>query len=736
MNGRHGSSRRVLLAALAVLPAVALLTPTAARAAGSAPGRGPAPGRPGAAAPYLPSDKAGFGTAHSLRSTVWYTLQPGGGTGELYYPDLGTPAARSLGFVVVDRSGTAVRVADAATSSTVLTDGRSLGYRQTDTDRHGGWRLVSSYVTDPQRSTVLVDVRFTSLDHRPYRLYVLYEPTLSNTPSDDSGRTAGTALVASDAHAASALLSRPAFTGTSTGYRGTSDSWPDLAADGRMDRRYSSAGPGNLVQTGQTALTGLPHRQQLSLVLGFAAGSDAALRAARASQAAGFDRTARAYAAGWHAYLDTLRPVPSSLGTEQQRREYRVSELVLAASEDKLHRGAYVASPSMPWAWGAENPSGPYHLVWSRDLYQIATALIADGDRAGANRALDFLLRTQQKPDGSFPQNSTVAGLPFWTGLQLDEVALPIVLAYQLRRFDAATWTHVQRAADFLIGFSQDGNAAPWSPQDRWENQSGYSPATIASEIAGLVCAAAIARANGDAASATRYLHTADAWQAHLKGWTVTSTGPYSAKPYFLRLTKDGKPNLGTTYSIGDSGPSAADQRSVVDPGFLELVRLGVLPADDPDVVNSVRVVDRQLSYDTARGRFWHRASFDGYGETATGGPWILGSAADSFVTRGRGWPLLGGERGEYELAAGRPSAAQARLATMARSANAGYLLPEQVWDNEAPGGQPGFTPGTPTLSATPLAWTHAQYIRLARDLAAGRVVEQPAAVASRYGTG
>jgi glucoamylase len=245
-----------------------------------------------------------------------------------------------------------------------------------------------------------------------------------------------------------------------------------------------------------------------------------------------------------------------------------------------------------------------------------------------------------------------------------------------------------------------------------------------------------IARANGDAASARSYLSTADAWHAHLKGWTATATGPYSSKPYFLRLSKDGKPNLGTTYSIGDSGPSAADQRTVVDPSFLELVRLGVLPANDPTILNSVQVVDRQLSYDTGRGRFWHRASFDGYGETLTGDPWILGAPADSFITRGRGWPLLNGERGEYYLEAGQSSAAQAQLATMARTSNSGYLLPEQVWDNQLPSGRPGFEPGTPTLSATPLAWTHAQYIRLARDIAAGRVVEQPAAVASRYADG
>ena len=104
-------------------------------------------------------------------------------------------------------------------------------------------------------------------------------------------------------------------------------------------------------------------------------------------------------------------------------------------------------------------------------------------------------------------------------------------------------------------------------------------------------------------------------------------------------------------------------------------------------------------------------------------------------MTHGRGWPLLNGERGEYDLAAGHDRARPpTQLRTMALSANSGYMLPEQVWDNQAPGGQPGFAPGTPTLSATPLAWTHAQFIRLAQDLAAGRITEQPEAVAQRYG--
>jgi glucoamylase len=250
------------------------------------------------------------------------------------------------------------------------------------------------------------------------------------------------------------------------------------------------------------------------------------------------------------------------------------------------------------------------------------------------------------------------------------------------------------------------------------------------------VCAAEIARANGDPASAARYLATADRWQAALKGWTVTSTGPYSPRPYFLRLTKDGNPDAGTAYVIGDSGPSGVDQRRVVDPSFLDVVRLGVLPAGDPAVVNTLAVVDRQLGVPTARGLFWHRASFDGYGEKLDGSPWDYGLPADSLITRGRAWPLLNGERGEYLLAAGDVAAARPQLATIARAAGPGFMLPEQVWDLQPPGGSPGFEPGTPTTSATPLAWTHAQFVRLAQDLQAGRVLEQPAVVAARYGGG
>jgi len=720
-------ARRTVLARTGSVTLVAVVT--VALAAAPAQARRAAPAhRHGRFAPYLPSDKSGFGTAHGRASDLWYTLQPHGGTGELYYPTLDTPAARRLDLVVTGNG----HVQHADRARTTIVNGAGLSYRQVLV-RRGAWRLSATYVTDPARATLLTDVTLTSLDGAAHRLYVTFEPTIGGTPGNDRGRTVGRTLVASDPTGAGAVRAVPRFTATDNGYRNARSPLAALRAAGHLRAHRARTAAGYLVQAGRTAIDGLPGRRHLVLAAGFAASGVRARAVARRSLAAGFAAVARRFAAGWNAYLGRLRRPPSSLRTPRQVTEYRVSEMVLAASEDKRHPGAYVASPTMPWVWGAQRPSGPYHLVWSRDLYEIATALIADGDRAGANRALDFLFGKQQKANGSFPQNSTVSGKEFWTGLQLDEVADPILLAYQLHRFGPHAWRHVERAADFLLSFSQDGYHAPYTPQERWENQSGYSPATIASEIAGLVCAAVIAKANGQDAKAGKYYATADRWRRHLKGWTVTTNGPYSPKPYFLRLTKDGKPDKGTTYAIGDSGPAHADQRSVVDPSFLELVRLGVLPWNDRDVRNTLRVVDKKLGYRTARGMFWHRASFDGYGETSTGKEWTIGNPDNSFLTHGRGWPLLTGERGEYDLLAGKRHAALAALATMARSANAGYLLPEQVWDHRAPAGRPGFQPGTPTLSATPLAWTHAQYIRLAVDASVGQVLEQPAAVADRY---
>ena len=721
-----------------------------------------APGAPGEQAVWTGADKDGFGTSKTTNSKVWYTLDDGELT-EVYYSDIGTPSVRDLQFVVSDGKTFAELETDATNHEVKLLDGgRSLTYRQINTDKSGEYRITKTYVTDPARSTVLIDVTFESLTNRPYQLYALYDPSLDNGGDDDTASSQNGQLLASDGDVVSALVGTPQFEQTSNGYKGKSDGWIDLQRNYKMDWSFGSASkPGNVVQTAKTTLTGLEGSRDLTLALGFGSNASGALNTAQTTLASGFDSAQTSYQADWHNYLGS-KSVPQSASGLQTT--YDVSLMTLAAHEDKTYRGAYIASPSMPWVWGgvgangnrlldnrgADDSSGAYHLVWSRDLYQIATALLAAGDRGGAERALNYLFRTQQKPDGSFPQNSYVDGTQRWENVQLDEVAFPIVLAWQLGQTDQSVYrkykSDIQQAADYIVA------KGPTTPQERWENQGGYSPATISAEIAGLVCAADIATANNQPTLADSYLSVADNWQTNVEKWTVTTNGPLAAHPYYLRITKDGNPNAGTTYNIGDSGPNGVDQRRVTDTSYLELVRLGVKPANDPNIVKTLEVVDSTemldyqkvgLKVDTPNGTFWHRFNFDGYGETREGGPWDIGftpcditTCLTTQKTIGRAWPLFAGERGEYELAAGGQAAtgpASKRLADIAATGNDGYMLPEQVWDENPPSGTGGFTPGEGTFSATPLAWTHAQFVRLAWSIEAGSPVEQPSIVACRY---
>jgi glucoamylase len=337
-----------------------------------------------------------------------------------------------------------------------------------------------------------------------------------------------------------------------------------------------------------------------------------------------------------------------------------------------------------------------------------------------------FLWRGQ-KPDGSGWQNTRVDGTPKWMTEQMDQVGLPIVLAWWLKATTADDWAHVERAADYIV------DNGPTTDNERWENQSGYSPNTIAAEIAGLVCAADIARKNGRPDKASTYEQTADAWQKAVEGWTATTNGPYSPKPYYLRVTKDGNPNDGSTYTLGDNHyPPEVDEREIVDNSFLGLTLWGVKRWDDATIRNSLQVGDNAgpfpLAVNTPSGTFWHRFTYDGYGEQYNGDDWDLFFDNPNNQTRGRVWPLLAGERGEYELLANQNAAP--RLRSMANAANDGLMLPEQVWDDQPP---PGEISGKGDRSGTPLAWTHAGFVRLAWSIDAGKPVERPSIVACRY---
>jgi glucoamylase len=693
-----------------------------------------APGAPGADAHWPSAAKTGFGTANTLRSKVWFTLTNGVMT-EVFYPTLDVPNVQSLQLVMVGR-----RVAtemDDTTHRVEILDG--LTFRQVNTAKNGNYTITKTYVTDPNRNTVLIDIQFVGKSTE--RVYVYYDPSLNNSGMHDSAWVEGNALLAVDGDKASALISSPGFAHSdewildrlqpsaretaleiSNGYLGRSDGLSELRQNWNRTgfTPYRRADNGNVVQVARLkdsqGSSGTTAR--CTLALGFGTTPQEALRNARASVAEGFNTVRRKYELGWRRYVATLPSIES-----KYRQQFKMAAMVLKALEDKTHRGAMTASPSTPWGGGptANEPTvSGYHAVWSRDLYQVATAFEAIGDRASANRALDYLFRVQQKPDGSFPQNSWVDGRPIGGGLQMDQVGFPLILAHRFGRTDRKTWLrHIKPAADFIV------KHGPKTGQDRWEEKSGYSPATIAAEIAGLVCAARIAQINRDPESARTYLNKADEWAENIERWTVTSTGPHGDGRYYLRITENDNPNDGAKIEM-NSGGGTFDEREIVDAGFLELVRLGIKAADDPLILKSLSIIDKLIKGETPAGAGWYRYNHDAYGERPDGKPY------DGKNGVGRLWTLLTGERGEYELARGDSRVAHGYLATMISFANEGRMIPEQVWDRSDSQGLP-FRFGSGTGSATPLAWSMAQFIRLAMNIKAGRNLDTPPIVADRY---
>jgi len=670
-----------------------------------------APGGPGEVSTWTSGAKEGVGTSATTASRLWFTLQ-GGLLTEVYYPRLDQANVRSLELAVSD--GREVWPESGLSHTIAWAEEGALLHRQTSRHPRGRFALHKTTLTDPARETLLVEVELETAEPG-LTVFALYDPSLANTCTGDSGHQQGEALVATEGEVATALVGAPAFARLSTGYQGSSsDGRIDLLRHGRLTRLYQTACDGNILQVGE-----LPRGKRFTLALGFGRRAGEALANARQSLGAGVASIRAAYVAEWRRYLEGLR-LPAD---RRHRSALLRAAMVLRAHEDKTYRGAVIASMSIPWGDRVRADRadlGGYHLVWSRDLYHAATAFLALGDRAAAERSLDYLFKVQQRPDGTYPQNSWLDGRPYWTSLQMDEIALPLVLAWQLDRKDRGTWEkHVRPSADYLALHG------PSTPQDRWEEESGYSPSTIAAEIAGLVCAAAIAEKNGEAAIAARYRRTADDWEGRLENWTVTRTGKLDAglggKGYYLRINDNQDPDDGARLVINNGGGDW-DEREVVDAGFLELVRLGVRRADDPWIERSLRVVDATIKVRTPRGAGWFRYNHDGYGEKPDG-------AGYDGTGVGRLWPLLTGERGEHELARGGDPLPY--LEALLAFANSGGMLPEQVWDR--PVAPAGLRFGAGTGSATPLAWAEAQLIRLIISIEEKRVVEMPAVVAARY---
>jgi len=688
-----------------------------------------APGAPGIQPRWTSSAKDGIGTAYHTSSRLWFTLSHGI-VNEIYYPHVDIPNTRDLQFLITDGETFCHEEKRDLDHLTEYPEHGALLYRLTNSDRKGRYRLVKEIIGEPHSSVLLMHTRVEILDPKlcgKLHLYALLAPHLEGTGQHNSARwndTGGRKLFEAareDIHLVFGCA--PDFTRRSVGFVGHSDGWQDLMHNFKMDWNYEQAGDGNIALTGEIDLS---HGLEFIVAIAFGHSAPSAATGLLQALATPFAEQRAKYVSQWQR---TRSEFDLSAHTRDGAHLARLSQCVLLAHEDKTFPGAFVASLSIPWGETKDDSDlGGYHLVWTRDMVQTATALLACGRTESPLRALIWLACVQDV-NGCLPQNSSVTGKPFWKGIQMDEVAVPILLAWRLRRANALRefdpWILVSRAAAYLI------LNGPVTAQERWEENAGYSPSTLAAIIAALICAAEFARERQEAFTADFLLAYADWLSAHLETWMVTDCGELlPGKPrYYVRITPaiphqaDGTagPNTAVIQIANGGGQHAA--RNIVGGDFLQLVRLGVRAADDPLIIDSVAVIDHVLKHDLPQGPCWRRYNHDGYGQKDDG------SAFDGTGV-GRSWPILAGERGHYELAAGRDP--MPFIGALEKFANTGGMLPEQLWDApDLPVRHLKF--GGPTGSAMPLCWAHAEYLSLVRSARDGVCFDRIEPVFQRY---
>lgn len=692
-----------------------------------------APGWPGIEPHWTSSAKTGAGSALSPVSRVWFTVSHGI-LNEIYYPRVDQACTRDFGLIVTDGAGFfAEEKRDCSFATTTLEDGVP-AFQIASTHLGGRFRITKCIISDPRHDVVLQEIRLEVLEGPPLRLFALLAPHLVNGGAHNTAWTGdykGTSMLfAEGGGTLLALAADRPFAAMSVGFVGVSDGWQQLHADGHLAQTWERAANGNVALTAELALEG---DAPLHLALGFGRSPAEAAFHARASLQAEFADAVERYAAGWRTWQAGLRSLDRRV---DGHNTYRVSTAVLRCHETPNFPGGLIASLSIPWgASKGDNDLGGYHLVWPRDLVQTAGAFLACGAFAEVVRVLRYL-RAVQEADGSWPQNCWLDGKPYWHGLQLDECALPILLVDLAWRQGAlrrpqleSYWPMVRAAAGFVV------RNGPTTSQDRWEENAGYTPFTLAAEIAGLLAAADLAELCEAGEMAGFLRDTADAWEAGMEDWLyVTDTAlarEVGVAGYYVRIAPSvpGQARAATHANVDvrnrDLGSPDVPADSLVSADTLALVRFGLRSPDDPRIVNSVRVIDHVLRQELPSGPGWRRYNGDGYGEHADGSPF-------DGTGIGRVWPLLAGERAHYELLAGRKAEAARLLGVMEANASPGRLLPEQVWDGP-PMPERELLPGGPSGSAMPLVWAHAEHIKLLRSLADGAVFDLPPQPVRRY---
>src|SRR5882672_10249305 len=677
-----------------------------------------APSGPGIEPRWTRGAKVAVGTAYSTSSRVWYTLDQGCIT-EVYFPTIDSPQIRDLQFLITDGETFFHDERRNFVGEIDCVSEAALGFEVINREKEGRYTIYKTIVGDPHQNCLLVRVRLEAPPELlpKLRMYVLCAPHLEIGGWHNNGYVLHVGrrkyLGAQKGNTWLAVAATVPFNELSCGYVGVNDGWTDLADNYRLDWQYEAALDGNIALTGGLDLS---RTTEFTVGLAFGTTQHDALSTLAQSLSIPFEETHKSFVRQWE--RTSKRFALGAVSADSKLFERSVN--LLLAHEDKTYPGAMIASLSIPWGdEKSDEEIGGYHLVWTRDLVKSVTALLAVGDLSTPLRALIYLAVSQRR-DGGFYQNFWIDGRPFWLGVQLDEVAFPVLLAWRLWKLGALghfdPYVMVRRACAFLI------REGPVTAQDRWEEASGYSPSTLAVHIAALICAAEFASDRGDQGTAEFVRDYADFLESHVERWTVTTEGtlvPGLSRHYIrinpgnIRHCADEDPNYGTLVLANQRPGDRVEfpAKAIVDAGFLELVRYGIRDAHDPLIQDSLRVVDAVLKVDTPLGPCWRRYNHDGFGQRDDG---------ESYNTWGvgRAWPLLTGERGHYELAAGHDP--EPYLRALERFSAGIGLIPEQVWDApDLPSHH--FVFGGKTGAAMPLLWAHAEYVKLSRSATDGK---------------
>ena len=696
-----------------------------------------APGWPGIEPRWTSSAKTGIGTALNLHSRVWFTLSHGI-LNEIYFPRVDQACTRDFGLIVTDGRQWFSEEKRHCTFENLPFEPGTPAYRLRNSSVDGRYRIEKEILTDPWRNVVLQKVRFVPLEGslRDYRLYALLSPHLSNFGKGNTGwidsYKGRPMLFAQREFAALALASSAPWLKRSVGFVGYSDGWQDLSQHFQMEWEYDRAENGNIALTAEIDLAAC--NGEFILALGFGDIWAEAGQQAISSLLTSYEKICDDYCFHWRHWQKSLKKLDA---VPRDKDLYRASAAVLRAHESKDFLGGIIASLSIPWGFNkGDEDLGGYHLVWPRDLVENAGGLLAAGAQDDALRVLHYLEATQEA-DGHWAQNMWLDGRAYWDGTQMDETAFPILLLDMLRResprcFENVRrwWPMVRKAASFIA------INGPVTQQDRWEEDGGYSPFTMAAEIAGLLIAAEFADEMGETQPAEFLRAMADTWNFNIERRTYAINTDLArqvgVEGYYVRITPPPNPDGAASPLQGfvpiknrSMGSGNAPAVSIVSPDALALVRFGLRAPDDRRILNTIKVIDAVLRVHLPSGPNWYRYNGDGYGEKEDGSPF-------DGTGIGRPWPLLAGERAHYELAAGRKDNAEALLAVLENSTGSTRLIPEQVWDAADIPERELFA-GKGSGSACPLVWAHSEYIKLRRSLLDGKIFDQPPQTVKRY---